>query len=183
MGAMVQFPLRANKPAQEVGSINLYTCEACRKVTVAIHRDAGVTPFMIGCRRTAGCQGNAVSSFYPPQLPATLVPHLVFFRCVDEDDLVVTLRKYPRRFRREMRDHHEQGGCFEHDVPPRFAVMHLKCQGVAFLYDRIPAGDLAVMYEPTGARIEMGDQPACWTCDETVTVGSDELVIDAGAVA
>lgn len=47
------------------GRKNAYTCGSCGCVTVTIDRDAGVTPFMIKCRRPdGGCSGMAQSAMY-----------------------------------------------------------------------------------------------------------------------
>lgn len=44
---------------------NGYQCKSCGKVTVTVDVHPGVTPAFLDCRRTAGCSGMAVSSFYP----------------------------------------------------------------------------------------------------------------------
>ena len=44
------------------GRENVYTCQDCGRHTTTIDRDAGVTPFMIGC---PFCDGDAYSAFYP----------------------------------------------------------------------------------------------------------------------
>jgi hypothetical protein len=49
------------------GARNAWKCEVCGGYTVAVHRDEGVTPFMIACRATVGCPGQARSRFYPPE--------------------------------------------------------------------------------------------------------------------
>jgi hypothetical protein len=43
---------------------NLYTCDTCGGEVVTIDTDKGVTPFMISCRATPGCEGFMNSSFY-----------------------------------------------------------------------------------------------------------------------
>jgi len=43
--------------------INCYVCEEKQHKTWTLHRDAGVTPFMVGCRHD-GCESMAQSSFY-----------------------------------------------------------------------------------------------------------------------
>lgn len=55
------------KPA---GSVNVWRCPKCRKDTMAIHRDPGVTPMMLGCRATEGCDGMAQSLMYPDLDPS-----------------------------------------------------------------------------------------------------------------
>jgi hypothetical protein len=49
------------------GAKNAWHCGECGRFTVAVHVDEGVTPFVIGCRATPGCQGLARSIFYPPE--------------------------------------------------------------------------------------------------------------------
>lgn len=44
--------------------LNAYTCRECGERTVTIDVDDGVTPAMIRCRATAGCLGEAWSSWY-----------------------------------------------------------------------------------------------------------------------
>ena len=44
--------------------LNRYTCRACDAFIVTIDREDGVTPFLIGCRATPGCNGLAQSSCY-----------------------------------------------------------------------------------------------------------------------
>ncbi len=61
-------------PADNRGAINVWTCESCGCHTVAIHRDAGVTPMFLDCQAGTGCGGMAVSAMYPP-LPAP--PHIM----------------------------------------------------------------------------------------------------------
>ncbi len=43
---------------------NVYTCDTCHREAVTIDTDRGVTPFMISCRATPGCQGTMQSNFY-----------------------------------------------------------------------------------------------------------------------
>jgi hypothetical protein len=47
-----------------VGKLNIYTCRECRGHVVTRDLEAGVTPFMVGCKATAGCKGMMESSFY-----------------------------------------------------------------------------------------------------------------------
>ena len=57
--------------------VNAYKCPECGKVTVTIDVDPGVTPMLLACRRTPGCEGMAVSSGYPAtEPPAALLEHL-----------------------------------------------------------------------------------------------------------
>jgi hypothetical protein len=47
-----------------LGKPNIYTCETCGGHIVTRDADAGVTPFMTGCKSTAGCKGYMRSSMY-----------------------------------------------------------------------------------------------------------------------
>lgn len=49
---------------QEDPKINRYVCDTCHSAIVTIDRDEGVTPMMLGCRRTKGCKGHMMSSWY-----------------------------------------------------------------------------------------------------------------------
>ena len=48
---------------------NIYTCRKCGQETVTVDVDEGVTPFIIFCKVTKGCNGHAQSSMYrvPPE--------------------------------------------------------------------------------------------------------------------
>ena len=52
------------------GKINIYHCQTCACDTVTIDIDAGVTPFMLDCKKTEGCPGPAYYSFYTVPDPA-----------------------------------------------------------------------------------------------------------------
>jgi hypothetical protein len=57
--------------------INAYTCPVCHLNTMTIDVDPGVTPMFLGCRRTRGCTGTAVSAGYPElPVPDELLEHL-----------------------------------------------------------------------------------------------------------
>jgi len=43
---------------------NVYTCQECGGKIVTEDVDEGVTPFMLKCRATEGCDGNMWSAFY-----------------------------------------------------------------------------------------------------------------------
>lgn len=47
-----------------IGKINKYVCAKCGQPTITVDRDEGVTPFMLGCRATPGCDGMGTSSMY-----------------------------------------------------------------------------------------------------------------------
>ena len=43
---------------------NIYVCQKCSEHIVTVDRDNGVTPFMIRCEATSGCDGFMKSSMY-----------------------------------------------------------------------------------------------------------------------
>ncbi|MEK6829012.1 MAG: hypothetical protein AABY15_02715 [Nanoarchaeota archaeon] len=48
---------------EDLGKINVYTCQSCSKKITTQNKAEGVTPFMIGCD-AEGCEGMAHSAFY-----------------------------------------------------------------------------------------------------------------------
>jgi hypothetical protein len=84
--------------------INAYTCPVCGLNTVTIDVDPGVTPAFLGCRRTVGCTGSAVSAGYPDaEPPANLLDRL-------EWEWVTPTEREFRKLPPEMRDHIDRGG-------------------------------------------------------------------------
>lgn len=84
--------------------INAYHCQKCGRNTVTIDVDPGVTPMFLGCRRTEGCTGSAVSSGYPEAKPPQhVLDHL------DWEWALPTGFEYAR-LDAAMRDHVDQGG-------------------------------------------------------------------------
>ena len=78
--------------------INKYTCEDCGGHVFTIDTDEGVTPFMIRCRATIGCNGMMQSSFY---------------RCEPGTPTYEWRKPTPqeyRKFNSAMKDHCDQGG-------------------------------------------------------------------------
>ena len=69
------------------GAINGWLCDKCGRLTIAMHRDAGVTPFTLACRADgrepddpeASCDGLAVSCMYPAD-PPPRNPEWEFFK-------------------------------------------------------------------------------------------------------
>ena len=55
----------AGVAALHQGRLNAYRCPACRRCTITIDLDAGVTPSTLTCRATDGCEGTGFSLFYP----------------------------------------------------------------------------------------------------------------------
>ena len=60
------------------GQKNIYTCQKCGKAIVTVDMDEGVTPFMLECRATPGCNGVMQSAFYA--VPQYLTPHFEWFK-------------------------------------------------------------------------------------------------------
>lgn len=50
------------------GARNRYTCEKCGEHVITENTFDLVTPFMVGCRVTPGCDGMMTSGFYPNEL-------------------------------------------------------------------------------------------------------------------
>lgn len=91
-----------NAPGKE-GAINGYACPECKKVTVVMHRDAGVTPMMLACRMTENCTGRAYSLGYPPNPPDRVVKAVRYIWCrPDQEEF--------NKMSREMKDHIKRGG-------------------------------------------------------------------------
>lgn len=84
-------PQESDKPR-----INQYTCQECGGVITTIDRAVGVTPFMLLCRATSGCQGSMHSSMY--RVDQDLVPDYEWYKP----------KKLPRD--PEMRDYIKRGG-------------------------------------------------------------------------
>ena len=57
---------------EKSGMKNRYVCKKCGGAVITVNVDDGVTPFMMLCRATRGCDGDMHSSFYdaPQELPA-----------------------------------------------------------------------------------------------------------------
>lgn len=51
-------------PALPARRLNRYICQTCKGQITTVDRDEGVTPFMLGCYATKGCEGSMYSSFY-----------------------------------------------------------------------------------------------------------------------
>jgi hypothetical protein len=90
--------------------LNVYTCRKCKRHTVTVDVDEGVTPFLIQCRQgpRRRCTGMAVSSFYPrgPKPPHIGEPQWEWYKPSDEQ-----LNKlYFGDVLDQMREHVEKGG-------------------------------------------------------------------------
>ena len=82
------------------GNKNVYVCQVCGKGVVTIDIEDGVTPFMIGCKATEGCEGDMYSSFY--DVDQSLPAQFEWYR--------PTISQYPQEAQGFMRKHIEQGG-------------------------------------------------------------------------
>ncbi len=82
------------------GKKNGYICQDCGCRIVTVDRDAGVTPFSIGCRRGC-CKGLMYSSFY--RVPQDLEASWEWYRAEDGE-----VRAMPPG----CWEHHRQGGLF-----------------------------------------------------------------------
>lgn len=77
--------------------INQYRCKECGGTITTIDRDPGVTPFMLACRATGGCNGTMLSSTY--RVAPGLTPDHEWYK---PDSL--------KGLSPGMRDHVERGG-------------------------------------------------------------------------
>lgn len=59
---------------------NAWVCEVCHEATVCVDVDEGVTPFMLRCRATEGCEGMATSRFYPNEAIPPLMPRWEWYK-------------------------------------------------------------------------------------------------------
>jgi hypothetical protein len=85
--------------------LNVYVCQTCGGAIKTIDREDGVTPFMLKCRATKGCDGLMASRFYkaemsPPEL-VSAEPTFEWYRPPAEE-----LAEWPEA----MRDHFLNGG-------------------------------------------------------------------------
>ena len=99
---------------------NHYTCQKCGAVTIALHENEGVTPFMIGCHakdtkgvrgaRARGCPGMAESCFFTGSQDEKQKPHVIFFRPDDAMKAIEWINNQPERERAWLLDHYQKGG-------------------------------------------------------------------------
>ena len=68
---------------EDAGMVNVYVCSICGFHTVTKNRDAGTTPFMIGCKNPRKCAGYAQSSFY--RVRQTLEPMFLWIKPTDDE--------------------------------------------------------------------------------------------------
>ena len=64
-------------PFDNRGRVNLYRCDRCNESIVTVDRDLGVTPYLLRCVVTNGCDGLMRSEFYriDQSLPPTWAWH------------------------------------------------------------------------------------------------------------
>ena len=103
------------------GRFNFWLCEKCGQFTIGVHRDAGVTPFMIGCHARPSCDGTARSMFYPNYLPngfpIPAVVHLEWYRPRSEQEFEEGLVLDDGADREWWANHVRNGGCMRRTLP------------------------------------------------------------------
>lgn len=97
----------------------MYRCRKCGGQIVTMDVDQGVTPFLIGCRADADCDGNMESSFYRiPNNPRNIVNFI--WRKATAKEIT--------RMDGWSQQHAEQGGLFLHpnkgEAEACYAEMH-----------------------------------------------------------
>lgn len=89
---------------------NSYQCTTCGGIVFTEDRDEGVTPFMMGCRATDGCDGTMESAFYRlPDQAAKVRPHYVWRKPTAEEYAAMSSA---------MKTHIDQGGLDLHPLGP-----------------------------------------------------------------
>lgn len=95
---------------EEANHVNAYTCEKCGRHTFTVTRDAGTTPFMIGCRaNNVGCGGVARSNF--GAVPPDYRPDWEWVK-LDGPGLDAEAAKHGGRYAAATRGHAAKGGLF-----------------------------------------------------------------------
>ena len=98
---------------------NHWVCESCGKSTIGVHRngdEAGVTPFMMACRATRGCRGDALSRFYQVPEASRDEAHVEWY-VPDADELEAALVEQPEHAE-WITDHVANGGALMRDLRP-----------------------------------------------------------------
>lgn len=98
---------------------NHYTCEQCGRVTISRDDDEGVTPFMVRCRASRGCEGAAISGMYRGSQDEMQVPHIIWWKPKTDVELEDAIRDYTYSVRAQMREHVRKGGLLPKDGPAR----------------------------------------------------------------
>lgn len=90
---------------------NHYYCEECGQVTIARHDNEGVTPFMLRCRATIGCEGFTSSCFFECDQSDNQIPHVIFYRPESRKDAKRIIKRETNEANREwLQDHYDKGG-------------------------------------------------------------------------
>lgn len=92
----IQMPVGKQSEISPSIRLNQYTCWTCNGVITTIDRDEGVTPAMLACRVTEGCDGTMHSHRY--MVDSNLTPDYEWY----------TPAKLPRD--PDMREYVERGG-------------------------------------------------------------------------
>jgi hypothetical protein len=87
--------------------INTYTCPKCSGFIVTLDREEGVTPMMLRCRASKGCDGMMESAFY--MADQTLTPSYEWRKPTKGEYL---------RMRTPMREHIDRGGLEIYPIRP-----------------------------------------------------------------
>jgi hypothetical protein len=98
---------------EEAGKINAYTCEKCQKHTITVNRDAGTTPFLIGCKQPGSCNGTASSRFY--RCSQELKPTWEFYKPTPEQVAALDPDEPDTPW---LIDHARRGGLFFRPIKP-----------------------------------------------------------------
>lgn len=78
-----------------IGMKNTYTCGQCKGRIVTIDREEGVTPFMLACRVTVGCNAMMTSAFY--RCDQTLIPAWEWYKPVSLKGLDADTREHVKK--------------------------------------------------------------------------------------
>ena len=93
------------------GKRNSYQCTTCRGIIFTEDKDEGVTPFMLKCRATEGCDGTMESAFYRlPEQAALVRPHFIWRKPTPEEYVTMSLG---------MKAHVDQGGLDLYQLPTK----------------------------------------------------------------
>lgn len=109
-----------NGQAAPIPRENGYLCPVCKKATITVDVDEGVTPMFLGCRATEGCEGLAQSIMYPkePRPAGTPAPAWEWYKPT-RAEVEATEAEYPGSIQ-----HWENGGLFLRPRTDREPVYH-----------------------------------------------------------
>lgn len=97
---------------------NHYVCPRCKGVTVAMHEDDGVTPFLLRCRATPGCLEFAVSENYRCSQDDNQKPDVIWYRPTTETAAIAAIAAtVEKQYRVAMLEHWRLGGALVRELP------------------------------------------------------------------